>query len=108
CVVVRAIGYKMPGPLIEALGRADVRDAAALLRQWSRRPTLMSAACIGTFVMAESGLLDEQRATTTWWLAPTFRQRYPRVLLEESNMIVKSGRCVTAGGGTRPVGPPPW
>jgi transcriptional regulator GlxA family with amidase domain len=97
CVVVPAIGYKMPAALTQALGRADIRDAAAFLRQRARRGALMSAACIGTFVMAESGLLDEQRATTTWWLAPLFRQRYPRVLLDESNMIVKSGRCVTAG-----------
>jgi transcriptional regulator GlxA family with amidase domain len=58
---------------------------------------MMSAACIGTFVMAESGLLDHQRATTTWWLAPLFRKRYPHVLVDESNMIVKSGRFVTAG-----------
>ena len=43
------------------------------------------------------GLLDHQRATTTWWLAPLFRCRYPDVLLDESNMIVKSGRFVTAG-----------
>ena len=57
----------------------------------------MTAACIGTFVMAESGLLDHQRATTTWWLAPFFRQRYPHVALDESNMIVNSGRFVTAG-----------
>lgn len=57
----------------------------------------MTAACIGTFVMAESGLLDDQHATTTWWLAPLFRKRYPAVLLDESNMIVKSGRFVTAG-----------
>jgi transcriptional regulator GlxA family with amidase domain len=57
----------------------------------------MTAACIGTFVMAESGLLDGHRATTTWWLAPLFRKRYPAVVLDESNMIVKSGRFVTAG-----------
>ncbi len=57
----------------------------------------MTAACIGTFVMAESGLLDDQHATTTWWLAPLFRKRYPDVRLDESNMIVKSGRFVTAG-----------
>ena len=97
CVVVPAIGFKMPGPLEAALARPDVRDAAAALRQWHRRGATMTAACIGTFVMAESGLLDNHCATTTWWLAPLFRKRYPNVLLDESNMIVKSGRFVTAG-----------
>ena len=97
CVVVPAIGFKMPGPLEAALARPDVRDAAAALRQWARRGTTMTAACIGTFVMAESGLLDHHHATTTWWLAPLFRKRYPDVMLDESNMIVKSGRFVTAG-----------
>jgi transcriptional regulator GlxA family with amidase domain len=97
CVVVPAIGYKMPGPLEQALARADIRDAGAVLRWWSRRGAMMTAACIGTFVIAESGLLDGQRATTTWWLAPMFRTRYPKVIVEESNMLVKSGRFVTAG-----------
>jgi transcriptional regulator GlxA family with amidase domain len=97
CVVVPAIGFKMPGPLELALGRPDIQDATTVLRLWARRSTMVTAACIGTFVLAESGLLDHQRATTTWWLAPLFRKRYPMVLLDESNMIVKSGRVVTAG-----------
>jgi transcriptional regulator GlxA family with amidase domain len=97
CVVVPAIGFKMPGPLEGALARPDIHDASGALRRWARGGATMSAACIGTFVMAESGLLDHQRATTTWWLAPLFRKRYPDVVLDESNMIVKSGRFVTAG-----------
>jgi transcriptional regulator GlxA family with amidase domain len=97
CVVVPAIGFKMPGPLEAALARPDIADAAAALRAWARRGATMTAACVGTFVMAESGLLDRQHATTTWWLAPLFRKRYPHVLLDESHMIVKSGRFVTAG-----------
>src|SRR5678816_1087758 len=97
CVVVPAIGFKMPGPLESALARPDVQDAGAVLRQWARLGATMAAACIGTFVMAESGLLDHHHATTTWWLAPLFRKRYPQVLLDESNMIVKSGKVVTAG-----------
>ncbi|HMD30430.1 MAG TPA: helix-turn-helix domain-containing protein [Candidatus Acidoferrales bacterium] len=97
CVVVPAIGFKMPGPLEAALARPDIPDAVAALRHWAGRGATMAAACVGTFVMAESGLLDHHHATTTWWLAPLFRKRYPRVLLDESNMIVKSGSFVTAG-----------
>jgi transcriptional regulator GlxA family with amidase domain len=97
CVVVPAIGYKMPAALDKALSRADVQDAAELLRDYAGRGATMAAACIGTFVLAESGLLAGHRATTTWWLAPMFRGRYPDVALEDSRMIVSSGRFVTAG-----------
>ena len=55
-------------------GRSRRRD---LLQRWARQGAMVTAACIGTFVLAESGLLDTQRATTTWWLAPLFRKRYP-------------------------------
>jgi transcriptional regulator GlxA family with amidase domain len=96
-VVVPAIGFKMPGPLQAALARPDVSDAAQTLRSWSERGAGTAAACIGTFVLAESGLLDNQDSTTTWWLGPFFRQRYPKVRLDESRMIVKSGKFVTAG-----------
>ena len=87
CVVVPAIGFKMPEPLQAALTRPEIRDAAAVLRQWHRKGALMTAACVGTFIMAESGLLDRQRATSTWWLVPMFRRRYPGVSLDESQMI---------------------
>jgi transcriptional regulator GlxA family with amidase domain len=97
CVVVPAIGYKTPAPLEAALSRPDVQDATHLLRDYARRDVTITAACVGTFVLAESGLLDGHDATTTWWLAPLFRRRYPDVALEDSRMIVNSGRFVTAG-----------
>src|SRR5262245_32981483 len=37
CVVVPAIGFKMPAPLEAALERSEVRDAAAALRDWAGR-----------------------------------------------------------------------
>ena len=51
----------------------------------------------GTFLLAETGLLAHCEATTTWWLAPFFRQRYPKVLLDESRMLVSAGTVVTTG-----------
>lgn len=97
CVVVPAIGFKMPRPLEKALSRSDVADAGAMLREWDNQRALLTAACIGTFVVAESGVLNGQQATTTWWLSPMFRQRYPGVRLDEGRMLVTSGRYVTAG-----------
>jgi transcriptional regulator GlxA family with amidase domain len=97
CVVVPAIGFKMPDALQRALTRPDIRDATAVLQQWSEQGATMTGACIGTFVLAESGVLDHHHATTTWWLAPLFRTRYPTVRLDESHMLVKSGKVVTAG-----------
>jgi transcriptional regulator GlxA family with amidase domain len=96
-VIVPAIACKTLDTLNAALARPDVRDAAKAFRKWADDGAKLSAACAGTFVLAESGLLNQQRATTTWWLAPVFRERYPQVLLDESNMVVKSGNVVTAG-----------
>lgn len=62
--------------------------------------TLVAASCYGTFVLAEAGLLNGKQATTTWWLAKEFRQRYPMVLLDEDKTMIDSGKVFTAGAMT--------
>lgn len=96
-VLVPALGSKMPNTLATRLELPDVADAVNALQQWSNSGATVGAACTGTFLLAESEMLDGHRATTSWWLAPMFRQRYPRVLLEESRMLVNSARFMTAG-----------
>ena len=96
-IIVPAIAYKMPEQLEKALALQETRDAADLLRRWKDGKNTVAAGCIGTYILAESGLLDGETATTTWWLAPFFRKRYPRISLDESKMIVQSGKFVTSG-----------
>ena len=62
--------------------------------------TLIAGSCYGTFVLAESGLLDGLEATTTWWLQDLFRQTYPRVRLDADRAVADGGRCLTAGAMT--------
>ncbi len=96
-VIVPALSTGTPDQLVPALGRPDVKKAKAQLLKWHAEGARIAAACIGTFLLAEIGLLDHREATTTWWLAPLFRQRYPNVLLDESRMLVPSDIGVTAG-----------
>ena len=96
-VLVPALGAKMPDTLAARLALPDVADATLVLQRWSRAGATLGAAWTGTFLLAESALLDGQRATTSWWLAPMFRQRYPQVLLDESRMLVNSAGFTTAG-----------
>jgi transcriptional regulator GlxA family with amidase domain len=96
-IIVPAIGDRTPEPLAAALETPEAREAARILRQRADEGAKVAAACIGTFIAAESGVLDDEAATTTWWLAPFFRQRYPRVRLEDRRMLVHSHRVLTAG-----------
>jgi transcriptional regulator GlxA family with amidase domain len=96
-VVMPAINRILPEPLLLALASGEVREAGAVLRKWSEYGALTAAACVGTFVLAEAALLDGEEATTTWWLAPLFRQRYPHVRLDQTRLIVQSNTVVTAG-----------
>ncbi len=93
---VAALDAKTPDSLERALATKEVRDAALYLRSLPNG-TLVVAACTATFVLAEAGLLSGRRATTTWWLAPMFRQRYHDVQLDESEIIVPARSVVTAG-----------
>jgi transcriptional regulator GlxA family with amidase domain len=96
-VIVPALNTARPEQLVPALDRRDVKQALVQLRKWHGEGARIAAACIGAFIVAETGLLDHLEATTTWWLAPLFRQRYPSVRLDETRMLVPSDIGVTAG-----------
>jgi transcriptional regulator GlxA family with amidase domain len=59
------------------------------------------AACGGSLVLAEAGLLEGLEATTHWGYAPLFRRRYPNVTLHEDRILVQTspGHSIVCSGG---------
>ena len=83
--------------VLEYLRRRESRSAMAWLRRVRQRGGAVAAGCTATFLLAEAGLLDGLQATTSWWLATDFRQRYPAVDLQ-SHMMVTHQNGITCAG----------
>lgn len=94
--LVPALACKRPETILAALERDDVRALIALIARYAERARC-GGACTGTFVLGRAGALDGRRATTSWWLGPTFRRAFPAVELEDGAMVVGDDRVVTAG-----------
>ena len=79
------------------LVRPDIKQAIELIAQAAAKGVKVAASCSATFVVAASGLLAGQNATTTWWLVPVFARRFPDVTVCADHMVVESEGNFTAG-----------
>ncbi|MCY1075909.1 GlxA family transcriptional regulator [Archangium lansingense] len=96
-LVLPGLGMPTAPEIAAALERPDIARATELVARAAARGVRVAASCSATFVLATAGVLDGREATTTWWLGPTFAQRFPRVTLRTDQMVVTSGRVLTAG-----------
>lgn len=68
------------------------------LKQQYKGHTELASICVGSFLLAATGLLDGKKATTNWMFADLFRKKYPSVTLEDDKIIVDQGTIYTCGG----------
>ncbi|KJK55816.1 GlxA family transcriptional regulator [Saccharothrix sp. ST-888] len=96
-VVLPGLSGRTPQALVSHVASAECEPVRRLLADAHARGRRIASACSGTVLLAETGILNGRHATTSWWLAPTFRERYPEVLLDDTRMVVESGSTITAG-----------
>ena len=86
--------------LVCGLATRSVRDAT--LSAWLRRMAVnvrrLGAVCVGSFLLAEAGLLNHRRATTHWKFGRELAARYPNVRVEHDPLWVKDGNIYTCAG----------
>jgi len=82
---VHCAGMENPA-LLEAIREAG--DAAS----W------VTSVCTGAFLLAEAGLLTDQRVTTHWEDSADLRQRFPALDVQENVRWVEDGNLLTSAG----------
>lgn len=54
--------------------------------------------CLGTYVLAHSGVLNNRKAVTHWEFEEDFFSRFPGVSLDTNSLYVDDGRIITSAG----------
>lgn len=79
-------GRPAPTELLDALRAAHAHGARIV------------GLCVGTFPVAEAGLLDGRTATTHWELAELLARRFPKVKVDPAVLYVDEGDVLTSAG----------
>jgi transcriptional regulator GlxA family with amidase domain len=74
------------------------------LVDWVRRRApecrRVCSVCIGTFLLAEAGLLDGRRAVTHWMHCGLLSSRYPKITVEPDAIYLRDGTIWSSAGVT--------
>lgn len=95
-IIIPGLGLVSDEAISARFEQKDALAAMELLGQM-RDSVRIGASCSAVFLLAQTGLLGGHHATMTWWLAPIFRARHPDIKLDETKMLVRDGRFLTAG-----------
>ncbi len=79
-------------------GLQRYRSVVEWLAQQYGRGALIGCLSTGTFLLAETGLLDGQPATLYWRMVEEFRTRYPSVILQPERSITAAKNLYCSSG----------
>ena len=68
------------------------------ITQQHRKGAEVASLCVGSFILADTGLLNGQQCSTHWQSANEFRERFPDVELVDEKIITDHNGLYTSGG----------
>jgi putative intracellular protease/amidase len=93
---------KHPGGADYVIVPAMSRDDNPAVLQWikaqARKGAMVVGVCAGAKVVANTGLLDNKRATTHWYYLKKLRKKHPSIRYVADRRIVVDGRVATTTG----------
>jgi transcriptional regulator GlxA family with amidase domain len=76
---------------------AGLQAELAYLRKSFARGMPLASVCVGTYLLAEAGLLADRHVTTAWIMAKDLAQRYPQLRVSQDDVLLEDGAIITTG-----------
>lgn len=96
-LIIPAQGLSKADSYARRLSEDDAEAARVEIKEAAAAGAQVASSCTGTLLLASTGLLASRSATTAWWLAPIFREMFPEVALDTSELVLADGLFTTAG-----------
>ena len=93
----------VPGMLhgdLRPLLQGELKAECEALQRFAQGDGVLASSCSGSFLLAQAGLLEGRRATTSWWLNKLFRKHYPGVELNTEELVTWDRPVLSAGAVT--------
>lgn len=86
----------MSGNMLSAVEKNDIY--VPWIRNQYRKGAQVASLCVGAFLLAETGLLNERYCSTHWKTVNEFKMRYPKVRLVDHKILTDDSGIYTSGG----------
>lgn len=84
--------------IVPAMSREDDPVVVQWIRQQAQKGAIVVGVCVGTMVVASTGLLDGKRATTHWYSVKDLREKHPTIqYIRDRRIVVDQGVATTTG-----------
>lgn len=100
----KSIGHRQSLILVPAFGgdweqvREKNRSAIEWLGRHYQAGTEIASLCLGSYFLAEAGLLDGKPCTSHWRAIEDMRQRFPTVDLQPDSVVIDQSGLYSGGG----------
>lgn len=69
-----------------------------VLQELSKQNKIIMGLCLGSYVLAQAGLLDGKKATTHWAYEKEFALKFPKIKLDNNALYVEDKNIITSAG----------
>ncbi|MFG1351689.1 GlxA family transcriptional regulator [Xanthobacter autotrophicus] len=88
----------LPPAVIAPITSDEAAPLAIWLKERHARGATLASVCAGAFLLGETGLLEGRPATTHWFYANDFAERFPNARVNIDKLVIDDGDLITAGG----------
>jgi len=80
------------------LDKAPSAELIHCLKEAYQQGATVVGLCLGAYLLAATGLLDGQSATTHWAYAENFAARFPAIRVDSEPLYIENERLITSAG----------